>query len=115
MKIDFLKTLIAIGISGLLAYACYEICDFERVSKVITVGAFITILIPCLLSIGISAKEAKNSVMLKTLSWVVLVVEVASNITFAFFDFNIPVYIILNGILLLLYILIYNSIYRTHM
>ena len=115
MKIDFIKTIIAIGISALLAYACYEICDFEKVRTIITAGAFITIFIPCQLSIGMTSDKERGGIMIKTLSWIILFIEVVANLVFSFFDFSIPVYIILNGILLLIYALIANSIYRTKM
>ena len=113
MKIDVIKTIIAVTLSALLAYACYEICNFERVQWVITIGAFITIVIPCVLSMGVSANEERLGIMLKTLSSVILAIEIISNFVFVFLDFGIPVYVIINGILLLLYALVYNSMYNT--
>lgn len=115
MKIDFVKTIIAITISALVAYACYEICDYEHIQGVITIGAFLTIGIPMVLALGVSSQQERSSVMLKTLSWVFFLIEIISNGTFVFFDFSIPVYIIINGIILLMLVLIYNSIYRTKM
>ena len=38
-----------------------------------------------------------------------------SNGVFVFFDFSVPVYIIVNGLILLTFFLIYNSIYSTKM
>lgn len=114
MKIDFIKTLIAVGISALLAYACYEICKFESVQWVITVGTFVTIVIPCVLSLGVSSKEERLAVMLKTLSSIILTVEIIANFIFVFFDFSVPVYVIINGLLLLVFALTYNSMYKSH-
>lgn len=115
MKVNFVNSLIAVAISALLAYACYEICDYERVQWVITIGAFITIALPVLFAMGISAKEQRGAIMLKTLSYVFFVMELVANGIFVFFDFQVPVYVIINGLLLLIYLLIYNSIYKTHM
>ena len=115
MKLDVVKSLIAVAISALLAYACYEICDYEHVQWVIAAGAFVSIGIPMILAIGVSSKQERSSVMLKTLSWVVILIEMISNGVFVFFDFNTPVYIIVNGLILLIFALIYNSIYRTKM
>lgn len=115
MKIDFVKILIAVAISALLAYACYEICNYERVRWTITIGAFISILLPILLAMGISAKEERGAIMLKTLSYLLLVMEIVANGIFVFFDFSIPAYIITNGLMLLLYVSIYHSIYKRHM
>lgn len=113
MKIDFIKSLIAIAISALLAYSCYEICDYERVRWAITIGAFLTIVIPSILSMGVATKESRTSLMLAILSWVVLILEIAVNFTFVFFDFSIPAYIVANGLVICLFALMYSSIHRT--
>ena len=113
MKIDAIRTLIAVAISVLLAYACYEICDYERVRWAITIGAFLTIVIPSILSMGVATKESRTSLMLAILSWVGLILEIAVNFTFVFFDFSIPSYVIVNGIIICLYALTYSSMYRT--
>ena len=115
MKIDFVKSLIAIAISALLAYACYEICDYEHIQWIITAGSFITIGVPMMLALGVSSKQERSSIMLKTLSWIFFLIEIISNIVFVFLDFSVPMYIIVNGIILLTFVLIYNSIYRTKM
>lgn len=115
MKLDIVKSLIAVAISALLAYACYEICDYERQQWVIAVGSFVSIGIPMTLALGVSSQQERSSVMLKTLSWVFLLIEIVSSGVFSFFDFSIPVYIIVNGLILLTFVLIYNSIYRTKM
>ena len=113
MKIDAIRTVIAVAISALLAYACYEICEFERIQWVITIGAFVTIAIPAVFAMGVTAKESRNALMLVTLSWIMLISEAIINFTFVFFDFSIPTYVIVNGLTLSIYILIYSSIYRT--
>ena len=115
MKQDVVKSLIAVAISALLAYACYEICNYEHVRWVIAVGAFVTIGVPVMMALAVSSQQERSSVMLKTLSWVCLLIEVISNGVFVFFDFSIPIYVIVNGLILLTFVLIYNSIYRTKM
>ena len=115
MKLDVVKSLIAVAISALLAYACYEICNYEHVRWIITAGTFVTIGTPMMLALGVSSQQERSSAMLKTLSWVFLLIEIVSNGVFVFLDFSIPVYIIINGLILLTFVLIYNSIYRTKM
>ena len=115
MKLDVVKSLIAVAISTLLAYTCYEICNYEHVQWIITAGAFVSIGIPMFLAIGVSSQYERCAVMLKMLSWVFLLIEMISNGVFVFFDFTISVYIIVNGLILLTFVLIYNSIYRTKM
>lgn len=115
MKIDFIRTIIALCIGALLAYANYVICDYEQVRGVITMGSFVTLSLPLVLAIGISVEHERSSIVLGVLSWVFFAVEAISNGIFVFFDFNLPLYIILNGLLLLVYALIYNTIYRAKM
>ena len=115
MKFDLLKTLIAIGLSALLAYACYEISDYDHVKWVITIGSFLTLSIPAIFALGLSSQQKRSGIVLKVLSWLILMIEFFSNGIFAFCDFSIPLYVIINGLILLVFVLIYNSIYRTQM
>ena len=112
MKIDFVKSFVAVAISTLLAYACYEICAYENVQWVITIGCFLTIAIPFVFAIGVSVKEERIALNLNILSWTFVIIEFLSNTCFVFFDFSIPTYVILNGIILLIYLLVYNTIVK---
>lgn len=115
MKLDVVKSLIAVAISALSAYACYEICDYDRVRWVIAIGAFLTLGITSVFSLGITLEQVRSSTMLKALACIILIVEFITNGIFVFFDFSVPVYVIINGLILLIFALIYNSIYRTKM
>ena len=115
MKIDTVRSIIAIAVSALLAYAFYEFCDYRRVQLVIAIGAFLTIGTTSMFTFAVSVKQERSSVMLKALSSITFFIEIAMNGVFAFFDFNIPAYIIINGLILAVFALIYNSIYRTKM
>lgn len=115
MKLDVVKSLIAVAISALSAYACYEICDYDRVRWVIAIGAFLTLGITSVFSLSITLEQVRSSTMLKALAWIILIVEFITNGIFVFFDFSVPVYVIINGSILLIFALIYNSIYRTKM
>lgn len=115
MKIDVVKGLISIAIGALLAYACYEICNYEALKWVITLGAFITISVPAFMALGISSKQERSAVVLAILSWTILFVEIVANSIFVFFDFSVPLYVVVNGVMLLLYTCIYYSIYKKKM
>lgn len=113
MKIDLFKSLVAICISALFAYACFEICEYERLRWIIAIGSFLTLGLPLILALGIVSCQERSSTMLKALAWIVLLVELVANGIFVLFEFNIPFYVIVNGLILLVFVLIYNSIYRT--
>ena len=115
MKLDIIKSVVAVVISALLAYACYEICKYESVQTLAAIGSFLTIATPLMCAIGVEIKAERTSVVLKVLSWVVLLAEVVTNGIFICFDFSNPAYIIVNGLILVLYLLIYSSIYKKQM
>ena len=115
MKFDIVKSFFAVVISALLAFACYEISDYAQVKCFIATASFITIGIPAVLAFGVSAKQARSSLMLKALSSTTFFIEIATNGIFALFNFHTPTYIIINGLILAIFAMIYNSIYRTKM
>ena len=78
-------------------------------------GALISLGFPSMFALGVSFKHKRSSLMLKVLSWVVLLIELILNGVFSFLDFSIQAYVIINGLMLLLFVLIYNSIYRAKM
>lgn len=112
MKIDWIKSIITILLCGLLAYAFYAICDVEELKWLLTVSSFATMCITCLCTIGLSLKAARTAVMFKTFSGISFAGFIALNLCFSFIEFNIPFYIILNGVLLLLYALAAVSMCR---
>ena len=65
-----------------------------------------------LFSIGLVPKAERTATNLQIMSATMFVVMGVTNFVFAFFDFNKPLFIILNGACLLLYTLVAVSIYR---
>ena len=112
MKIDIVKTIIAIALSALIAYACYSISNYDSLRWIVTIGAFIAIGVPLFLALGATTSNHRGSVLLSVTSWVVALVMIGTNVVFAFCEFSTPAYIITNGIILLIYLLIYRSLYK---
>lgn len=113
MKFDFIKSLIVLLIAALFGYALYSICDYEALRWLLVgVGAGV-FAIESLLTFGISLKEERKSMMFNTLSGIVLFATLIMNLIFAFCDFNVPLFVIINGLLLLIYAMSAVSIYRT--
>jgi hypothetical protein len=105
MKVNLINSLIAAAMSALIAYGCYAICDYEEVQLLITIASFVQFLVLSIGTIAVSLPESRSTVMFRILSGVFFGVATISNIAFAFFDFNVPTYIILNGVILLIYLL----------
>lgn len=89
--------------------------DFECILKYKEKKVALFSLGDYMLAIGVSAKAERTAVMLHVLSWVVVLIEVLVNGIFLCFNFCTPTYIIVNGLILTLFVLIYISIYRKQM
>jgi hypothetical protein len=109
MKVNFIKSIIAIAVSALIAYGFYSFHDSEN-KLLLSVGSFMFVAITLLLTIGISFDLPRTSTNVRTVSAIFFLVALASNIIFSFVSFSVPLYIILNGILILIYTLITYSI-----
>lgn len=112
MKTNIVKSIIAIAFSALLAYACYAICKYDEIRWLLTIASFVMFCVMSVMTFGLKAKSERSSVVLCVLSGTLLTVAIIMNFVFAFFDFSVPVYIILNGIVLLAYLMTYASIFQ---
>lgn len=109
MKIDFVKTIIAVAISCLIAYGLYAICKVDELRCLLTIVSGIAMTITLAFTLGIKPKAERTALMFTTMSAIFFVVVAIMNLIFAFVNFNKPIFIILNGVILLVYALIANS------
>ena len=112
MRVDIFKSIIAFALAALLAYGCYCISGYESVRLIVTIGSFVAIGIPLFLALGLESKDERGSVLLRVASWLASTLQIAVNFVFAF---SIPFYIILNGLILIIFALIYRGIYKQHL
>jgi hypothetical protein len=115
MKLDIMKSIIAISVAGLIAYGLYEFANEESNRLLLSVASFLLISLTSVFSFGVNLNEPRVGMMFKTLSIVWLAIVLIENLVFSFFNFSIPLYIILNGITILIYAMIAVSIYRTQL
>lgn len=111
MKLKIIPIIISIGISALIAYGFYNFHNSIN-KEVLSYGSFIFLLITLMCSIGINFETKGTSTNIKTVSIIFFSISLISNLVFSYFDYSIPLYIIVNGILFLIFALIFNSIYK---
>jgi hypothetical protein len=111
MKIDIIKTLIAIAVSALIAYGFYSFHNTEN-TQLLTLIVFIELFITSFLVLGLRFELNRTTIHVRTVSTIFFFVFLIINILFSFFSFSIPVYIILNGLLFLTNILIVYSLLK---
>ena len=109
MKINFVQTIIAIAVSLLIAYGLYSFHDSEN-KILLSVGSFVFLATTLILTIGTSFELPRTTANVRVVSGIFFVVALISNLIFTFIAFSIPSYVITNGILLLVFILIAYSI-----
>lgn len=109
MKVNFVKSVIAIAISGLIAYGFYAFHNGEN-KLLLSLGCFLFTATTLLLTIGINFEFPRTTTMVRTVSGIFFVVALLSNFIFSFTDFSVPFYVIVNGILALIYVLIAYTI-----
>jgi hypothetical protein len=111
MKINFVKTIIAIAISLLICYGLYSFHDSEN-KILLSAGSFVFLATTLLLTIGASFELPRTTTNIKVVSQIFFIIALISNLIFTFINFSVPSYIIINGILLLVFIFIAYSIYK---
>lgn len=109
MKINFVQTIIAIAVSLLIAYGLYSFHDSEN-KILLSAGSFVFLAITLVLTIGTSFQLPRTTTNVRVVSGIFFAVALISNLIFTFISFSIPSYVITNGILLLVFILIAYSI-----
>lgn len=105
MKINVVNSLVASALAALIAYGCYALGDYQEVQLLVTIAAFVQFAIFGLGTLAVSLPDSRMTVMFRILSGVFLGVALISNLIFACFNFNVPLYIILNGVVMLIYVL----------
>lgn len=109
MKINFVQTIIAIALSLLIAYGLYSFHDSEN-KILLSAGSFVFLATTLILTIGTSFQLPRTTTNVRVVSGIFFAVALISNLIFTFVAFSVPSYVITNGILLLVFILIAYSI-----
>ncbi len=109
MKINFVQTFIAIAVSLLIAYGFYTFHLGEN-RLLLSVGSFVFLAVTLILSIGVGFELPRTTTNIRVVSGIFFIIALVSNIVFSFINFSTAVYVIINGILLLVFVLIVYSI-----
>jgi len=105
MKVKFIPAIVAVLFCALIAYGLFSFHKFDN-KILLSVGGFVFCAATLFLAFGVSFNLPRTTTNIRFLSVVFFLIALISNLIFCFLNFSIPVYIILNGILLLIFILI---------
>lgn len=111
MKINSIKAIIAICVSGLISYGFYSFHKTDN-KLLLSLGGFLFLSMTLLFTLSISFSLSRTTTMIRTVSGIFFAIAFVSNLLFSFFDFSTPIYVIINGIFIMAYALIAYSISR---
>ncbi len=111
MKINLVTTIIALAISLLIAYVFFAFCNNEH-QLLVSIGSFVFLFLTIEMTIGVSFDFSRMTTNIRVLSGIFFIIGLISNLLFCFLDFSVPSYVITNGVLLLVFILIVYGIYK---
>lgn len=107
MKVNVFLTIIAVLLGALLGYLAYNIAEGKPndvLCGIVSSLCFIGALIP---TMGLQYESGRMGVNIRVMSALVLIIFLVSHFCFAGFGVKMPAYLIVNGLLLLLYFAIF--------
>ena len=113
MKLDVVKTIIAIAASALIAYGMYTWCVSDK-GVLLSVFSFAEIAILLVSALGLKLEWLRSMANIKIVSWIIFVVILTMNIIFSRNEFSTPAFIISNGCTLLFFLLITYSLSKAN-
>ena len=111
MKLNLIQTIIAVLVSLLITYGLYSFHSGEN-QILLSAGSFIFLSITLVMFIGTTFEFPRTTINIRVVSGVFFIIGLISNLIFTFINFSVPSYIIINGLLILTFILIAYSIYK---
>jgi hypothetical protein len=105
MKINFVPTIISTAVSLLIAYGLYSFHESENKILLIA-GSFVFFATTLIMAIGASFEVARTTTNIRVVSGIFFAIALIGNLIFTFVNFSVPSYVIINGILILVFILI---------
>lgn len=110
MKIKITPTIIAAGISALLAYGLYALCRTEGQELLLAVGGGMAIFIPLASAVGVRFEQTRTSGNIAALGATFTFIMTICCFVYAFVQFTPPAFIIVAGLLILIFIMIVYGI-----
>ncbi len=101
MKINWLKCIFAFVASVLVGLLCFEISGAEPQKWVSMAVSLITSLVCLVSAMGFDMSDIKK-VNIKVNAWTFTIMVILTNVIFAFFAYDIIIYIVVVGLLVLL-------------
>lgn len=105
MKIKVIPTIIAAAISALIAYGLFSFCKTPGLESLLAIGGFISLFLTLATCLGVRFDQSRTSANIAVIGGVFFFILLVSHLFFTLTLFNKQIYLIINGIILLLFLL----------
>ena len=106
MKLNIVPSIVALAISALIAYGLYSWCRDVDMQMLLSIFGGISLLLTLGGMLAISFEDSRTTVNFRVLSGVFALLIVLSNAIFCCISsFSTPLYVIINGMLMLIWFL----------
>ena len=113
MKIKVIPSILALALGALLGYGVFTVAGDDQNATLTFMASAVSFIICLILGLGVTYEDGRKGISLGVLSIVAAVVMAISHFAFAGFGIgtHVAAYLIVNGIILILYLLIFYGIY----
>ena len=108
MKVNIVPLFVSLGLSLLLAYGFYEL-GHEPNRTIQTIGGGLFIFTTLAFLIGVQFEDLRTTTNVRTVSTIFFLVALISHVLFALINFPLSLYVITEGILIMIYVLVVYS------
>ncbi len=109
MNFKSIPTIIAVALGLLIAYALYNFQIGDN-KLLLSAGTFLLLTITSTMAFGVTFELPRTTTNIRFVSWTFFIIGLISNTIFTFVKFAAHSYVLVTGILLLLFVLIVYSI-----
>lgn len=102
MKVSIIPAMMAVLISAALTYAVYSMGSEDESIVLLTIGTALTFLISIGTTMAVNMTDGRDSVNLKVFGGLMFIVSAISAFCFAGFGINIPTYVVITTIILMI-------------
>ena len=114
MKVNGITTIIALAISAIVSYCLYSWCKSDN-QILLDIGSFVYCATTLIFTMSVSFESKRTTTNIRFLSGTFLALGIISNAIFTFVQFGSPIYILINGIMLLIWLAITYFIKKADM
>lgn len=106
MKIKAIPTFIAAAICTLIVYGFFSLCKTPRQELLLAIGGFVCLFPALGTCLGVRFEQGRTSANLAVIGGVFFVIQLVCLLIFTFVSFSTTSFVVVNGIILLIFLLV---------